>query len=58
MEDLSQYLGGFAGNQLLLVIAAFILAFLGYALIKRLLKMALFVAVFLAIYSGLVYYLG
>lgn len=58
MQDLSQYLGGFSGNQILLVLASFILAFLGYALLKRLLKLALFVAVFLVIYSGLVYYLG
>jgi len=45
-------------SPLLLVGAAFILAFLGYALLKKLLKIALFVAVFLAIYAGLVYYFG
>ncbi|MFO8172786.1 MAG: hypothetical protein ACQET1_01975 [Gemmatimonadota bacterium] len=58
MQDLFQYAGGLSENQILLVLVAFILALLGYALVKRLLKLALFVAVFLVIYSGLVYYLG
>lgn len=58
LQDLFQYAGGLSENQILLVLVAFILALLGYALVKRLLKLALFVAVFLVIYSGLVYYLG
>jgi len=47
-----------AGNQILLLLAAFLLAILGYAVLKRLLKMALFAAVFLGIYLVLVNYLG
>ena len=43
---------------ILLLLAAFLLALLGYALVKRLLKMALFVVVFLAIYLGLLYLMG
>lgn len=43
---------------ILLLVAAFLLALLGYALVKRLLKMALFVVVFLAIYLGLLYLMG
>ncbi|MGW8266459.1 MAG: hypothetical protein ACWGSQ_08830 [Longimicrobiales bacterium] len=43
---------------ILLLLAAFLLALLGYALVKRLLKMALFVAVFIAIYLGLLYLMG
>lgn len=43
---------------ILLLGAAFLLALLGYALVKRLLKMALFVVVFIAIYLGLLYVLG
>lgn len=58
MPDLSHLLESFAESRILLVFAAFLLAFLGYAILKRLLKMALFAAVFLAIYAGLVYYLG
>jgi hypothetical protein len=58
MPDLSHFLEYLAENRILLVFAAFPLAFLGYAILKRLLKMALFAAVFLAIYAGLVYYLG
>lgn len=45
-------------SPLLLLGVAFLLALLGYALVKRLLKMALFVAVFIAIYLGLLYVLG
>jgi hypothetical protein len=45
-------------SPLLLIGVAFLLALLGYALVKRLLKMALFVAVFIAIYLGLLYLLG
>ena len=45
-------------SPLLLIGVAFLLALLGYALVKRLLKMALFVAVFIAIYLGLLYVLG
>jgi len=58
MPDISQIQELFAENQFFFMIAAFILAFVGYALLKRLLKMALFLVVFLAIYAGLVYYLG
>ena len=58
MPDVSELIDYLAGNQILLVVAAFLLAFLGYALIKRLLKMALFVLVFIAIYTGLVYVLA
>ncbi len=58
MPELSEILEYMAGNQILLLVAAFLLAFLGYALLKRLLKLALFAAVFLAIYGGLLYYLG
>ena len=43
---------------ILLLGAAFLLALLGYALVKRLLKMALFLVVFFAIYLGLLYVLG
>jgi hypothetical protein len=43
---------------ILLLGAAFLLALLGYALVKRLLKMALFLVVFIAIYLGLLYVLG
>jgi len=39
----------------LMIVAALLLSFLGYAVVKRLLKLALFLAVFLAIYTGLVY---
>ncbi len=45
-------------SPLLLLGVAFLLALLGYALVKRLLKMALFVAVFIAIYLGLLWFLG
>jgi hypothetical protein len=58
MPELTEILDYLAGNQILLVVAALILAFLGYALIKRLLKLALFAIVFLGIYMGLVYVLA
>ena len=58
MPDLTRILDTLAGNQLLLLLAAFLLAILGYALLKRLLKIALFVAVFLGTYLSLVHYLG
>jgi len=58
MPDLSEVIGYVTENQILLVVAAFLLAFLGYALVKRLLKLALFLVVFLGIYSGLVYLLA
>jgi hypothetical protein len=45
-------------SPLVLLGVAFLLALLGYALVKRLLKMALFVAVFIAIYLGLLWVLG
>ncbi len=45
-------------SPLLLLGVAFLLALLGYALVKRLLKMALFVAVFIGIYLGLLWVFG
>lgn len=45
-------------SPIILLGAAFLLALLGYALVKRLLKMALFVGVFIAIYLGLLWFLG
>jgi hypothetical protein len=53
-----QLLNSLSESPLLLLGVAFLLALLGYALVKRLLKMALFVAVFIAIYLGLLYILG
>jgi hypothetical protein len=58
MPELSEVLDYLLQNQILLVLAAFLLAFLGYALVKRLLKMALFAIVFLGIYFSLVYFLA
>ena len=58
MPELSGVLDYLMENQILLVLAALLLAFLGYALIKRLLKLALFAAVFIGIYFGLVYLLA
>ena len=58
MPELSELMAYVAENQILLLIAAFPLAFLGYALVKRLLRMALFTAVFVGIYLGLVYLLS
>ena len=55
MPEISEVLSSFTESQALLALAAFLLAFLGYALVKRLLKLALFLAVFLGIYVGLVY---
>jgi hypothetical protein len=45
-------------SPILLLLAAFLLALLAYALVKRLLKLALFAAVFIAVYLGLLYLLG
>jgi hypothetical protein len=42
-------------SQPLLILTSLLLAFLGYAVVKRLLKLALFLAIFLSIYAGLVY---
>ena len=58
MPDLSEVFAYLAENQIWLVAAAFLLAFLGYALVKRLLKLALFLAVFIGIYLGMVYLLA
>ena len=58
MPEISEMMETLAGNQALLMVAAFLLAFLGYALLKKLLKLALFLAVFMTIYLGLVNYLG
>lgn len=58
MPDFSEVLAYLTEHQILLVLAAFLLAFLGYALVKRLLKLALFGLVFLGIYAGLVYFLA
>jgi hypothetical protein len=58
MPDPSEVLAYVSENQILLVLAAFFLAFLGYALVKRLLKLALFATVFIGIYAGLVYFLA
>jgi len=58
MPDLSHIMELFQENPIFLVLAAFLLAFIGYALVKKLIKIALFVACFLAIYAGLVYYFG
>jgi len=57
MPDVSGLLTSVAENPILLAVAAFLLAFLGYAVVKRLLKLALFGLVFLGIYMGLVYFL-
>lgn len=53
-----EFLTALSESPLLLLGVAFLLALLGYALVKRLLKMALFVAVFIAIYLGLLWVLG
>ena len=58
MPEFSEVIELFRENEILLVVAAFLLAFLGYALVKRLLKVALFTAVFIGIYLGLVYIFG
>jgi hypothetical protein len=58
MPEISEILSYLSENQILLAVAAFLLAFLGYALVKRLLKMALFAAVFIGIYMGLVYFMA
>ena len=58
MPELSEVLAYVTENQILLVLAAFLLAFLGYAVVKRLLKLALFAVVFIGIYMGLVYILA
>jgi hypothetical protein len=58
MPEFSEILTYLRGNQILLVVAAFLLAFLGYAVVKRLLKTALFALVFIGIYMTLVYFLA
>jgi hypothetical protein len=58
MPDLTEILAYVTEHQVLLLVAAFLLAFFGYALVKRLLKLALFMAVFIGIYLGLVYFLA
>ena len=58
MPDMAEILTYLTQHQILLVVAAFLLAFLGYAVVKRLLKLALFMAVFIGIYLGLVYFLA
>jgi hypothetical protein len=58
MPEISEVITYVTQNQILLVLAAFLLAFLGYALVKRVLKMALFAVVFIGIYMGLVYLLA
>jgi hypothetical protein len=58
MPELSEVLAYVTENQILLVPAAFLLAFLGYAVVKRLLKLVLFAVVFIGIYLGLVYLLA
>ncbi len=58
MPEFSEILALFGENQILLVFAAFLLAFLGYALVKRLLKAVLFALVFIGIYLALVYFLA
>jgi hypothetical protein len=58
VPEFSEVIELFRENQILLVVAAFLLAFLGYALVKRLLKVALFTAVFIGIYLGLISIFG
>ncbi len=58
MPDFSEVLAYLTESPVLLGLAAFLLAFLGYALVKRLLKLALFAVVFIGIYAGLVYFLA
>jgi len=55
MPDLNEIMNYLMESPVLLILAAFLLAFLGYALVKRLLKLALFAVVFIGIYAGLVY---
>ncbi len=57
MPDLNEVLRYVTEHQVVLLLAAFLLAFLGYAVVKRLLKLALFLVVFLGIYTALVYFL-
>jgi len=56
MPDLNEIMNYLMESPVLLILAAFLLAFLGYALVKRLLKLALFAVVFIGIYAGLVYF--
>jgi len=58
MPEMSEIVAYLSEHQILLLVAAFLLAFLGYAVVKRLLKLALFTAVFIGIYMGLVYFLA
>jgi hypothetical protein len=53
-----ELLNSLGESPLVLLGVAFLLALLGYALVKRLLKMALFVVVFIAVYLGLLRVLG
>lgn len=55
MQEIADFL---SANPLFLLPLAFLLAIVGYALVKRLLKMALFLIVFVGIYAGLVYILA
>ena len=55
MPDWNEITNYLMESPVLLVLAAFLLAFLGYAIVKRLLKLALFAVVFIGIYAGLVY---
>jgi hypothetical protein len=58
MTELSRIVERFGESQILLLPAAFILAVLGYATIKRLLKLVLFLLVFAGAYAALLYYFG
>ena len=55
MLELDEIIRHVTESPVLLAVAAFLLAFLGYAVVKRLLKLALFAVVFIGIYAGLVY---
>jgi len=55
MPEMNEIMSYVMESPVLLILAAFLLAFLGYALVKRLLKLALFAVVFIGIYAGLVY---
>ena len=58
MPEYSRLYELFGENPALLIPVAFVLALLGYTLIKRLLKLALFLLVFAGAYAALVYYFG
>ena len=57
MPDLTEVFRYATEHQAVLVVTAFLLAFLGYALVKRLLKLALFLLIFLGIYAALIHFL-